>query len=204
MGADGPLDAGRVSVWLRETLEAVRGERDADVPCDGCTACCESSQFVLVEPDEAETLARIPAGLLFPAPGLAPGNVVLPYDERGRCPMLVDGGCSIYADRPRTCRTYDCRALAAAAVDVGAAKPLIRRRVRRWHFEVADDDDRLALDSVKAAAELLSEGADQLPGGRLPPTQLAVAAVEAHHLFLDPTTTPALTDVVVELRKRTR
>ena len=38
------------------------------------------------------------------------------YDKRGHCPMLVDHQCSIYDDRPRTCRTYDCRIFPAAGV----------------------------------------------------------------------------------------
>ena len=77
-------------------LGALRGERDADVPCDGCTACCESSQFVLVEPEEHDARAHIPPELLFPAPGAPKGYSLLPYDEHGRCPMLHDGRCSIY------------------------------------------------------------------------------------------------------------
>jgi hypothetical protein len=197
------LDAGRASVWLGDMLGALRGERDADVPCDGCTACCESSQFVLVEPDEHDARAHIPAELLFPAPGAPKGFSVLPYDEHGRCPMLQDGRCSIYDHRPRTCRTYDCRVLAAANVDAGPAKPAIRRRVAAWGFEVADDADRQALDSVQAAAAFLAEQADDLPGGAPPPTQLAVLAVESHDLFTgdDP---PRPDEVLVELRRRLR
>ena len=38
----GPDDAGRpageFSAWLRDARAAIRGEWDADVPCDGCTA----------------------------------------------------------------------------------------------------------------------------------------------------------------------
>ncbi len=74
---------------------AIRGERGSEVPCGSCTACCTSSQFVHIGPDETDTLARIPAALLFPAPRQPPGHVLLGYDERGHCPMLVDGRCSI-------------------------------------------------------------------------------------------------------------
>ena len=95
------------------------GSGGSDVPCGTCTACCTSSQFVHIEPDERDALAHIPAELLFPAPGRPRGHVLLGYDERGHCPMLVDGACSIYAHRPRTCRTYDCRVFAAAGVDPG-------------------------------------------------------------------------------------
>jgi uncharacterized protein len=77
------VPAGRFSAWL--------GQIGADVPCGTCTACCTSSQFVHIEPDEAETLARIPRALLFPAPGRPKGHVLMGYDERGHCPMFVDG-----------------------------------------------------------------------------------------------------------------
>src|SRR5438552_2615582 len=97
---------------------ALRGDADSDVPCAGCTACCTSSQFVHIGPDETDALAHIPAELLFPAPQRPPGHVVLGYDERGHCPMLVDGRCSIYEHRPQTCRIYDCRVFTAAGIEL--------------------------------------------------------------------------------------
>lgn len=109
MGDEGALRAGSFSVWLKGMGRALRGEAASEVPCDGCTACCRSSQFVHIEPDETDTLARIPEELLFPASRLPAGNKLMGYDEHGRCPMLVDDRCSIYEHRPRACRTYDCR-----------------------------------------------------------------------------------------------
>ena len=58
-GEGGPLDAGRFAAWLDDMDAALRGERDADVPCAGCTACCTSSQFVHIGPDETDTIAHI-------------------------------------------------------------------------------------------------------------------------------------------------
>ena len=113
MNEDAPLPAGKFSDWLDGMLAALRGESDADVPCNGCTACCTSSQFVHIMSDETDTLAHIPPELVFRAPGLPIGNVVLGHDENGHCPMLIDGACSIYEHRPRACRTYDCRIFAA-------------------------------------------------------------------------------------------
>src|SRR4051794_37734314 len=115
---DEPLAAGRFSPWLTGMRGALRGEGGSDVPCGGCTACCRSSQFVHIGPDEVETLAHIPTELLFPAPRLPRGHLLLGYDERGHCPMLVDDKCSIYEHRPRTCRTYDCRVFPAAGVEI--------------------------------------------------------------------------------------
>ena len=130
--ADRDLPAGGFSSWLRATRVTLVTEHEAEVSCGECYACCTTSHFVHVRSDEARTLAAIPRELLFPAPGLPAGNFVLGYDEQGRCPMLIDGGCSIYKDRPRTCRTYDCRVFAAAGI--AADRDPITRQARRWRF----------------------------------------------------------------------
>jgi Fe-S-cluster containining protein len=147
---DGEVAAGDFSTWLDGMQAALRGEHDADVPCGSCTACCTSSQFVHIEPDETDALAHIPAALLFPAPRLPKGHVLLGYDERGHCPMLVGGRCSIYQHRPRTCRTYDCRVFPAAGLD--ADQPAIAERVRRWRFAYPTALDRSRHDEVRRAA----------------------------------------------------
>jgi Fe-S-cluster containining protein len=177
------LPAGDFSVWLGEMKAALGGERAAAVPCDGCTACCTSSQFVHIGPEEADTLARIPRELLFPAPRLPHGHVVLGYDERGHCPMLSDGNCSIYEHRPRACRTYDCRVFAAAGLDAAADdKPLIAERARRWRFNYPTETDRREHGEVRDAAKFILEHQDELPTGTAPntTTQAAVLAVEMH------------------------
>jgi uncharacterized protein len=180
MGGEGDaLAAGGFAGWLRDTQAAIRGERDADVPCDGCTACCTASQFIHIGPDETETLAHIPAGLLFPAPLMPEGHVVLGHDGRGHCPMLRDGRCTIYAHRPRTCRTYDCRVFAAA--DVTPEDALIAARATRWRFDEPGADDRRLHDDVRRTAVAIRERPERLPDGVPAPanaTQLAVCAVE--------------------------
>lgn len=201
----GSRDAGPFAPWLRSTTAVLRREPGAtvDVPCDGCTACCESSQFVLVGPDEHAARSMIPAELLFPAPGAPEGWSVLPYDEHGRCPMLGSRGCLIYEARPRTCRTYDCRVLAAAGVDPGPEKPAIGRRVAEWRFRFDGADDEAALTAVRSAAAFLAQHGDELPAGTPPPTQLAAMAVEVRDLFTGgPPIEPS--EVIVELGRRLR
>jgi uncharacterized protein len=179
------LDAGEFGPWLRVMRDAVRGERGSDVPCNGCTACCRASQFILVEPDERATLARIPSELLFPAPQMPRGHQVLGYDERGHCPMLVDDRCSIYEHRPRACRAYDCRVFAATGVELDdPTKAEVLARVRSWRFRTDGDDDRARHDALRAAARFLQVHADELAIGRSP-TALAGLAVEVHEEFLD-------------------
>ena len=164
----------------------LRGEQASDVPCDGCTACCTSSQFVHIGPDEVDTLAHIPAVLLFPAPRLPKGHVLLGYDQHGRCPMLTEGGCSIYEHRPRTCRTYDCRVFPAAGVELEDDKGAIARRARRWRFEHPAEVDQDEHDAVRAAETFIREHEDQLPDELVPAnaTQRAVLAVELHRAFV--------------------
>lgn len=177
----GDLDAGEFSAWLAATHRAIRGEGDADVPCDGCTACCRSSQFVHIAPDESDTLAHVPTELVFPAPRMPRGHVVLGYDERGHCPMLVENGCSIYAHRPRTCRAYDCRVFAAAGLELGESeKREINERARRWRFRYPTARDHEQHDAVRAAAAALRAHPERLPDGtaRTNATRIAVYAVE--------------------------
>ena len=171
-GADDALAAGEFSSWLDEMRSALRGERDSDVPCGGCTACCTSSQFVHIEPDETDTLAYIPSELLFPAPRMPQGHVLLGYDERGHCPMLIDDQCSIYEHRPRTCRIYDCRIFTATGVEVDDDKPEIARRVRRWVFTFPTEADRECRDAVRAAV--------RVGGEAMTNTQIAVRAIGGH------------------------
>ena len=147
----GDLAAGDFSSWMSEMQLALDGEGDAHVPCAGCTACCTSSQFIHIGPDETDTLAHVPAELLFPAPRLPHGHVLLGYDQRGHCPMLIDNRCSIYEHRPRTCRTYDCRIFPATGVSLDDdEKELIARQARRWQFSFPTATDRSQRDAVRA------------------------------------------------------
>jgi uncharacterized protein len=189
MGGQHDVDAGDFSSWIVEMQAAIRGEGGADVPCGSCTACCTSSQFVQIAPDETDTLAHIPEELLFPAPRMPRGHVLLGYDERGHCPMLVDGRCSIYEHRPRTCRTYDCRVFPAAGLDLDDEdKAAIARRVRRWRFRYPTPADRTEHEAVRAAAAYIRDHPGELLDAVAPAstTQLAVLAVEIHGAFLRP------------------
>lgn len=154
------------------------------MPCGECNACCRSSYFIHIGPAETRTLTRIPAELLFAAPDLPSGNVLLGYDENGRCPMLRDEGCSIYEHRPLTCRTYDCRVYAAAGI--AADRVSITERARRWAFSYPTEDDRHQRTAVQGAARFLQEHAECFPGGAVPgdPAQVAILAIKVYGVFL--------------------
>jgi hypothetical protein len=94
--------------------------------------------------------------------------------------MLIDGRCSIYEHRPRTCRTYDCRVFPAAGV-YDDDKPRIERHSRRWRFCYPSATDRTEHDAVLAGATFLHQQEDRSPEWPIPTdaAQLAVLAVVA-------------------------
>jgi Fe-S-cluster containining protein len=192
------IPAGEFSRWLNRLESAMNGQGDSDVPCGECTACCTSSQFVYIGPEEKQTIAHIPRKLLFPAPGR--DGYILGYNERGHCPMFMNTKCSIYAHRPRTCRTYDCRVFSATGISPDKNQPGITSRANEWKFSSPSPRDQLDQDAVRAAGKSLLDHPELLPGG-MPPTQLAALAVRLHSLFLtaDP---PGICQPLADVLKR--
>ena len=176
------------SHWLEQTRRNLASGGSADVPCGGCTGCCRAKQFVHIEADETETLSRIPGRYLFPAPGKPAGTMVMGYDDEGRCPMLAGNGCSIYAHRPRTCRQYDCRVLAAAGVEVeDEDRRPIAEQVARWQIECDSSEDRANLDALRSAAGFLHGHPECFESGKpANETELALHAVKAQPVFVGP------------------
>jgi Fe-S-cluster containining protein len=209
--SDGELAAGSFASWLTTLKAAIDGRGTSEVPCGGCTACCTSSQFIEIGPEEADTLTHIPAELLFPAPRRGRGHFVLGYDTEGRCPMLVDNVCSIYAHRPRACRTYDCRVFAAAGLEPDDAHGRIAERARQWRFSFPAEDDQIGFDSVGIAARYLAGAESALAASDAPAnaTQQAVLAVELSDLFVrrdergnQTLTVPAAEDIRAAVARR--
>jgi Fe-S-cluster containining protein len=184
---DDAVPAGAFAPWRSSVLAALAAGADVDVPCGGCTACCRASYFIHIEPDEVDTLRRIPTELQFAAPGLPPGHVVLGYDERGHCPMLVDDRCSIYEHRPRTCRQYDCRVFAATGVDAADdGKHEVAARASRWRFDHPTAADQREHDAARAAIVFIRSHREVVPPGDEPRTaaDLAVLGLRAAEAFL--------------------
>lgn len=180
------LPAGTFSSWLDALRQAQSDDNGMAVPCGECTACCTSSYFIHIKPEETEALARIPRELLFPAPGLPKGHVLLGYDENGKCPMLIENKCSIYECRPLACRAFDCRVFPATGISPDEKnKKLIAERAQRWTFSFPDKDDHLQYAAVQAAAGFLRDHANLLPDGFVPgnATQAAILAIKVHHVF---------------------
>jgi Fe-S-cluster containining protein len=142
--------------------------------------------FIHIKPEEARTIQRIPRALLFPAPGLPKGHLLLGYTSKGECPMLINGNCSIYEDRPLTCRDYDCRVFAATGIQIDSlTQPEIADRVKAWVFEYESEESREEQRLLKEAAAFLQANSDLFPPGSIStyPVQLAVLTVKIYRLF---------------------
>lgn len=179
--------AGDFSAWLSHARKAIALDLGTDVECGDCAACCRSSYFIHVKPEEAKALGSEAQGVLAAALGMPKGHKVLAYDKRGACPLLKPSGCSVYSKRPQTCRNYDCRIFAAAGIAAGGhEKAGVNARVGSWIFSYPTARDRQEHDAVRAATAFIRDHAGSFPGGRVPgdPGQLAVLALKAYGVFL--------------------
>ncbi|MGQ0617806.1 MAG: YkgJ family cysteine cluster protein [Acidimicrobiia bacterium] len=193
IGVDGgeadaePKPAGRFSIWLRDMKQGLESGSGMDVPCGSCNACCRSTQFIPIGPDETDVLAHIPPQALVPLLSLPPGHLVIGYDEHGHCAMLKDDRCTIYENRPRACRLYDCRIFTAAGIEVEEPEKVsIAQRARHWQFEHPTPLDRAEHDAVRAAARFLDSLRDVVPDAPAAKdcAELAVVAIRSHGAFL--------------------
>lgn len=179
------IPAGAFSAWLRDTHAALAEKREADPPCGPCNACCRTSHHINIRPEDRRALRHLPPAYLRPAPDLPPGNLYLGFDAAGRCPMLVDDRCTIYADRPRACRTYDCRIYAAAGIE--ADRPDVDVQARRWRFTYPAPRDVEEHDAVRAAVAFVLAHSEAFPSEAAhgQPLRVAVCAIWVHEHFLD-------------------
>jgi Fe-S-cluster containining protein len=204
-----PLPAGNFSEWLRDMRRALASDGGMDVACGDCRGCCVSSYYVKVRAHETRARARIGEQNLEPGPPKDPGSRLMGFRANGHCLMLVDGNCSIYEDRPETCRSYDCRVYAAAGTDAGPDKGVINERVARWAFDYPDERDQAEHRAVRAAASFLRRHPVRFPGGHIPSkaSEIAVLAIKAYTVFLDrpagdAQTSAALVQAVLEFRRQ--
>lgn len=203
------IPAGDFAGWLQQIRAALRGDAGSDVPCGDCVGCCTSSWFVPIRPNEKRTLALIPAASLKRTPGKPQSNWLLGYEPNGHCAMFLGGGCSIYAQRPQTCRDFDCRIFAAAGIAAGGDdKSAINQRVMNWAFAYPTDADRQAATAVRRAAKFLQEHAGLFPATFAPRSQMAIAvlAVKSYTVFLHDDSLPqdpaSMARAVVEICRK--
>lgn len=120
--------------YQQRTLETVVPKDGAQMPvdCAGCARCCRSAFLVKLRPEEA---ARLPHDVRDGAAYL---------QHRGRDCVMFDAEtnrCSIYEDRPVSCRQYDCRPLWLAGLRNRQRGQEINERLEAWRTEVHSDVD---------------------------------------------------------------
>lgn len=82
-----------------------RPELDADVPCGTCTECCTKLSPILT-PEEFITAKYVYTLLSSEDPSTP--TIGIPRSEKG-CYYFDGKQCTIYDDRPKACRQFDCR-----------------------------------------------------------------------------------------------
>jgi Fe-S-cluster containining protein len=184
------VSAGGFSEWLRDMRASLAGGPGMNVACGDCVGCCTSSYYIKVRAHESAALARIGESSLEADAG-TDGSRLMGFRANGHCHMFVDGGCSIYSDRPETCRTYDCRVYTAAGIDSGEGRSMINERIASWRFDYPSQRDRDDHRAVMAAASYLRQHPVRFPNGRVPsrPAEIAVLAVKTYDVFLNPPAT---------------
>jgi Putative zinc- or iron-chelating domain len=89
-------------------IQPALSNQPTDVPCNGCTECCQTNQGLVLHPDKGDDVESYQCQVLGHR---VDGDPVfaLAADERGRCVYLGSNGCTIYYRRPFLCRSFDCR-----------------------------------------------------------------------------------------------
>jgi len=183
-----PVPAGSFAEWLTQIQQALRGQGGTDVPCGECVGCCVSSYYIPLRAGDAQVAAQVPRALLHvTGPADAPQQW-MGYGADGHCPMLRDRHCTVYAQRPQTCRDYDCRIFAAAGLPAGdETRRVINERVAAWQFSYDSPTAQNAHQAVTAAAAFIAAHQHDIDGIRFPggPTGIAVLALKVYGVFLD-------------------
>ena len=180
------VDAGEFGAWLDRMRRVLRGQAEADVPCGTCVGCCVSRYYIRIRRQDRAAVAGIAASYLLTPAGITPGDALMGWRHDGTCPALVERRCTIYSQRPLTCRDYDCRVFVAAGLEAGNDdKQVINERVHAWRFTYATGDARRRHESVLAAARFIKRHGDRFPAGFAPetPTGIAVLAIKVASVF---------------------
>jgi hypothetical protein len=75
------------------------------VPCNGCTLCCQGDAVRLEKDDSPSEFKTEPHLFIL-------GALMLAHKPNGECTYLLKDGCSIHERAPSLCRIADCRSLA--------------------------------------------------------------------------------------------
>ena len=85
------------------------------VPCNGCTACCEGGELIVLHPEHGDQPSEY-LTIEVKHPFFGSPAVALRQKPDGSCVYLERGkGCTIHERRPAICREFDCRRMAQKA-----------------------------------------------------------------------------------------
>ena len=133
-------------------LNQYTSTNDRRVPCNECNICCKHFNVTL-GPDE---VTRFHQKFLMYDTNLQ--TVRFRRLKDGSCINLIDGKCSIYEERPRICREYDCRAHFFLGLQ-SLQKPF------KWTTEIKHDCDKIAIAAMilarNAFLEIIIENAQE-------------------------------------------
>ena len=81
----------------------------ANVPCNGCTACCQHD-LVFLHPDQGDVVAEY---ITFEVTNPLTGEHghALQHKPGGGCVYVTETGCSLHGRAPAVCKAFDCRQL---------------------------------------------------------------------------------------------
>ena len=126
---------------LARDLWRSRESGQASVPCGGCTACCRDPAMPIdLAEDEVGRYAEA-------VQDETKRSWSLRKRADGSCVYLIDDRCSIYADRPSSCRMYDCRAH-LLGMPLSENRKVVNDAVMQWQHPttptVTDENLKLA------------------------------------------------------------
>lgn len=132
--------SGSLTRFLRH-LETGLKKVSVETPCGSCTACCRDPELhVDLTPEETE---------IFPSVEKL-GRRVLPRQENGECINLIEGKCVVYANRPRSCRIYDCR-YHLLGLPLSNDCTIMKEAVAQWEpFRLPTTEDKTAFVAICA------------------------------------------------------
>lgn len=113
-------------VWLSRASDVSAGtagpKAGLNVPCGECNLCCGSYLKVTVSEEESNR-----DSLTIEEYEDKDGNTAkrVLKDSNGTCVHLTGKGCSVYEDRPATCRVFDCRQRLVANVADKHTRPMV-------------------------------------------------------------------------------
>jgi hypothetical protein len=110
-----------------------------EVPCNGCTFCCQGDAIKLEAEDLSMNYKTEPHPYI-------PGTLMIAHKPNGDCIYLDKNGCNIHNNAPSLCRSADCRAI---ALRISFEKARELHRIGRLDIRVWDQGQKL-LDAMRA------------------------------------------------------